>query len=151
MYQSTTTILLQICCQLLLEKNFNISDSTTLSFAVNQSVWLQDDNNLSTPQKELILWYQRLFHASVSWVQILMRDHKWLKSNYSENYLHQEPFIPCKEPRTPNCDAQGLKCAACQTAKICTWFPESHESHNVLANNVRNKFDKVLEEKKTQS
>ena len=127
---------------------FDVSDSTTLSFALSQSVLTQDNNNLSASQKELVLWHQRLSHASISWIQPLMRDRKWLKSDYSENSLHQGPFIPCKELRTPKCDAQGLKCAACQMAKACTRSPGSHELHGAPANNVGHTLDRVFEGKK---
>ena len=127
---------------------FKFSDSTTLSFSINHSVLMQYNDNMSESQKELILWHQRLSHASISWIQPLMRDHKWLKSNYSENSLHQGPFIPCKELRTTKCNTQGLKCAACQMAKACTRSPGSHESHDAPANNVRHNFDQILEGKK---
>ena len=79
-----------------------------------------------------------------------MKDRKWLKSNYSKHSLHQGPFIPCKENRTPKFDVQGLKCAACQMTNTCTRSPDSHKSHDAPANNVRHKFSQVLKGKKTK-
>ena len=75
------------------------------------------NTNLSAAQKETLLWHQRLSHASISWIQLLMRDRRWLQTNVKSYALHQGPFIPCKEPRGPTCDISGLKCAACLTAK----------------------------------
>ena len=34
----------------------------------------QNNVNLSASQKELLLWHQRLSHASVNWVQTLMHE-----------------------------------------------------------------------------
>ncbi len=61
------------------------------------SILSQKNTNLSSSQKELLLWHQRLLHASLSWIQILMRDSKWLqdKSN-NEVSLHSGPFITAK-------------------------------------------------------
>jgi hypothetical protein len=33
----------------------------------------KDNTNLSASQKEVLLWHQRLSHASIQWVQILMQ------------------------------------------------------------------------------
>ena len=75
------------------------------------------NQNLSASQKEVLLWHHRLSHASLSWIQLLMRDRKWLRDNTTPAALHQGPFIPCKEPRGPVCATGGLKCAACLAAK----------------------------------
>ena len=39
-----------------------------------KSILSDDNSNLSSPQKELLLWHQRLSHASLDWTQMLMRD-----------------------------------------------------------------------------
>ena len=83
------------------------------------------NTNLSAAQKEVLLWHQRLSHASIPWIQTLMRDRHWLSSQ--DNYaLHKGPFIPCKEDRGPRCDITGLKCAACLTAKATLRTPRTH-------------------------
>ncbi len=57
----------------------------------------QNNANLSASQKELLLWHQRLSHASVNWVQTLMRKKKWLPGSAdNKNALHSGPFIPTK-------------------------------------------------------
>jgi hypothetical protein len=39
-----------------------------------------ENQNLSSSQKELLLWHQCLSHANLSWIQTLMCDQKWLDS-----------------------------------------------------------------------
>ncbi len=58
---------------------------------------LSDSNvNLNASQKELLLWHHKLSHASISWIQLLMRDRKWLRDrNDGEISLHSGPFLPC--------------------------------------------------------
>jgi hypothetical protein len=52
----------------------------TLSNVSNMhSILSQVNTNLSSSQKELLLWHQCLLHALLSWIQILMRDRKLLK------------------------------------------------------------------------
>jgi len=57
-----------------------------------RSVLANDNTNLSNSQKELLLWHQRLSHTSMHWVQILMRDRKWLPSQENES-LHKGAYI----------------------------------------------------------
>jgi hypothetical protein len=60
--------------------------------------------NLSTSQKEVLLWHQCLSHASISWIQRLMHnDCKWLQNHDSLTSLDLGPFIPCKSARSSNC------------------------------------------------
>jgi hypothetical protein len=58
--------------------------------------------NLSAPQKEVLQWHQRLSHASISWIQCLMGNHKWLQDHDSLTSLHLGPFIPCKSAPSSN-------------------------------------------------
>jgi hypothetical protein len=51
------------------------------------------NQNLSSSQKELLLWHQRLSHANLSWIQTLMRDQKWLHDPATASSLHSGPFI----------------------------------------------------------
>jgi hypothetical protein len=83
----------------------------------------QNNANLSASQKELLLWHQRLSHASVNWVQILMCKQKWLPGSAdNKNALHSGPFIPMKSCAQV-CNTSTLKCAACLLAKASTKLP----------------------------
>lgn len=79
---------------------------------------LSDSNvNLNASQKELLLWHQKLSHDSISWIQLLMRDRKWLRDRSdSEISLHSGPFLPCRS-KCQTCDIDGLKCISCICAK----------------------------------
>jgi hypothetical protein len=48
----------------------NVAQTKTILSFANQ--------NLSSSQKELLLWHQHLSHANLSWIQTLMREQKWL-------------------------------------------------------------------------
>ena len=87
-----------------------------------QGIFGLSNLNLSASQKETLLWHYRLSHASIPWIQLLMQDHQWLKSNISSHVRHQGPFAPYKYPRTETCDLSGVHCAACLTEKahVCT-------------------------------
>jgi hypothetical protein len=85
----------------------------------------ESNTNLTAAQKETLLWHHRLSHASISWIQLLMRDRRWLQSNVPEMSLNRGPFIPCKAPRGPSVDIKCLKCAACLTAKAQVRSPRS--------------------------
>ena len=89
-----------------------------------RSVLSRKNTNLSSSQKELLFWHQRLLHTSVEWVQMLMRDQKWLPSHGSEHSLHTGPFIKTKS-RAPTCDTAGLKCTACLCAKASCRSPSN--------------------------
>jgi hypothetical protein len=67
----------------------NVSDTRSILSQVN--------TNLSSSQKELLLWHQPLLHALLSWIQILMHDRKWLKDKINNAAsLHSGPFITAK-------------------------------------------------------
>jgi hypothetical protein len=85
----------------------------------------QANTNLSSSQKELLLWHQRLSHASVKWIQAMMRDRKRLPSNDgNDTALHSGPFIPTKMgSRAHSCNTSTLQCAACLYAKDATRSP----------------------------
>jgi hypothetical protein len=86
---------------------------------------LQTNTNLSSSQKEVLLWHQRLSHASISWVQMLMHIRLFLPCNNDRTaVLHTGPFINTKS-RAPTCDTMSLKCAACLCAKTAVRLPEN--------------------------
>ena len=87
-----------------------------------KSLLSQYNTNLSSPQKELLLWHQRLSHASLDWIQMLMRDRKYLSATNADSSLHSGPFIKTKS-RAPVCDASKLKCSACLCAKATVCLP----------------------------
>jgi hypothetical protein len=83
----------------------------------------QANTNLSSSQKELLLWHQHLSHASVKWIQARMRDKEWLPSN-DGNDTASGPFIPTKMgSRAHSCTTSTLQCAACLYAKASTRSP----------------------------
>jgi hypothetical protein len=85
-----------------------------------KSVLHQKNSNLSSSQKEVLLWQQQLSHASTNWIQTLMRDRKWLPdTGYPNAALHLGPFIVAKSC-APICDVSNMKCVACLFAKAST-------------------------------
>ncbi len=98
---------------------------TADSLLTSNSILCTLNTNLSASQKELLLWHQRMSYASVYWIQILMRDWKWLMDKNDKNkVLQSRPFITPINLWSPTCDAKGLKCAACLCAKAhskTTW------------------------------
>ena len=69
----------------------------------------EDNPNLSTSQKELLLWHQRLGHVGFGWLQRLMRHQTG--TNDQEGY-EIPPCIPTTHPNTRKC--QAPVCATCQ-------------------------------------
>ncbi|KAL7468693.1 hypothetical protein ACHAXS_008919 [Conticribra weissflogii] len=98
-------------------QTFDFHDVQTSEFAACLSVVADGNKNLSAAQKDLLVWHHRLSHASVPWVQALMRDRRWLPNHDNTVCLHNGPILPSATPRAPNCDVSGLKCAACLMAK----------------------------------
>ncbi len=99
----------------------------------------QTNTNLSQSQKELLLWHQCLSHASVKWIQALMRDCKWPPSNVSKNdpALHSGPFIQTRAgSRAHCCDSSILHCAACLYAKASTRTPSNLALQPSPKNNI---------------
>ncbi len=115
--------------------------TSTFSYSSNDAArayptLLSDSNvNLTAAQKEVLLWHNKLSHASISWIQLLMRDRKWLRDHINTNdSLHSGPFLPCRT-KGPNCDIDGLKCIACLCAKAqrrSTTLHTRHDPDNLL-------------------
>lgn len=93
---------------------FDFSSTDALAYPT----LLADSNvNLTAAQKEVLLWHHKLSHASINWIQLLMRDKKWLQDKANDGAsLHTGPFLPCRA-RGPSCDIESLKCTACLCAK----------------------------------
>ncbi len=54
---------------------FNSSEFAAIN-DIKSSLLTASNTNLSQPQKEVLLWHQRLSHASIPWIQSLMRNKK---------------------------------------------------------------------------
>ena len=74
------------------------------------SLQLEENHNLSTPQKELALVHQRYGHAGMGWIQDLMKPTKDIVGEPS-----LPPLIPTRDKRTKG--VSHPKCAACFLAK----------------------------------
>ena len=74
---------------LLMNLSYVKSDNDTMSL-LNEA-----NTNLTAPQKELLLWHQRLSHAGFAWNQDLMRSGKHKVGGTST-----PPFIPTKHTTT---------------------------------------------------
>jgi hypothetical protein len=100
---------------------------------------LQININLSSSQKELLQWHQRLSHALISWVQSLMHNKSFLPcDNDCTAALHIGPFIKTKS-RAPTCDTMSLKCAACLCAKAAVQSPENTMAPKSIKNKLLKK------------
>ena len=77
----------------------------------------ENNTNISAAQKELILYHQRLSHASIRKIHHLMRTRKWLCDRIKQDPTFRcGTFLPC-QTLTPTCDTTGFKCLACVCAK----------------------------------
>lgn len=102
-----------------------------LSFAYNEKQiestyqLLHDNNyNLSKPQRELLLWHNRLAHAGFTWLQKLMRKGQPLE-------IGAPPLpttIPIKEKGTERCKLP--QCPACILGKQHRRTPDTTVIHN---------------------
>ena len=99
---------------------YTVTDMQTIHGV--KSLLTQDNTNLSSPQKELLLWHQWLSHASLDWIQMLMRDRKYLSATNADSSLHSGPFLRTKS-HAPVCDVSKLKCLACLCAKASVRSP----------------------------
>lgn len=74
---------------------------------------LHDNNvNLTRPQKEVLMWHNRLAHAGLGWIQDLMCVQK---GNHGEQSA--PPILPSKHSASKRCDIEGIKCPSCLLAK----------------------------------
>jgi hypothetical protein len=73
------------------------------------SVADETNQNLTAPQKELLLWHHRLAHANLQWVQWLAASHRDREDNRTKSLLET------KENKVSSCVLP--LCAACQVAK----------------------------------
>jgi hypothetical protein len=103
-----------------------------------QNILHQANTNLSSSQKELLLWHQRLSHASVKWIQAMMQVRNWLPSNDGNNTaIHLGPFILTKMgSRAHSCTTSTLQCAACLCAKASTRSPTNLAPRPLPKNNI---------------
>ncbi len=109
-------LLLECCLWLYCQyfKEINVIKSTLLPF----------NTYLSHSQKELLLWHQWLSYASISWVQLIMRERTFLPCIGNEIALHSGPLIKLKS-LAPHYDTSKLKCTACLYAKASIRSPSN--------------------------
>ena len=129
---------------------FAYTAADTVAFGKHENIFQPSNANLSASQKETLLWHQRLSHASMSWIQLLMRDRCWMKDYHSPSALHQGPFIPCKEPRGPTCDISCLKCSACLTAKAHVRSPTANRPVKTYSQEKIDRFTTKINGEKTK-
>ena len=75
----------------------------------SRSLIVPENSNLNTKERELLLWHYRLCHASLGWIQALMRPVKMAQEEA------QPPIVPTSCQGTRNVDHP--KCSACLLAK----------------------------------
>ena len=78
----------------------------------------KDNHNLSRPQKEVLLWHNRIGHVGCGWIQSLMRKRKDAVGNDSV-----PPVIPTKCASAHKCDQP--KCPACLLGKMHRLSPKT--------------------------
>ena len=104
-----------------------------------RNVLHQANTNLSHSQKELLLWHQRLSHASVKWIQVLMTERQWLPNDNNQP-LHSGPLLKTKAgSRARCCDCTTLLCVACLYAKASTRSPSNQAPRPSPKNSVLKK------------
>ena len=90
-------------------------DVTTLGNATLMagllSVADQTNQNLSQPQKEFLLWHQRLGHSNLQWNQTLMRTPENVTAGQGG------PYIVTRHPTCSRVKTDRLVCTACALSK----------------------------------
>ena len=94
------------------------------------------NHNMSKPQKELMIWHQRLGHAGFDWIQSLMRKPK---DEIGDN--DEPPVMPTKISSSANCDKP--KCAACALSKAHQRTPKSHTTQTKPENEMAMRRDNL--------
>eukprot|EP00804_Cyclotella_cryptica_P007267 CCRYP_017868-RA/>CCRYP_017868-RA protein AED:0.22 eAED:0.06 QI:0/0/0/1/1/1/2/0/1188 len=101
---------------------FSSSDNSAWSKTLLDS----KNMNLTSSQKELLLWHQRLSHTGLTTVHNLMRARKSPSVRKTDDLLplRQGVLLPCKFP-PPSSVAQCLLCAACEISKATRRRPDT--------------------------
>ncbi len=80
--------------------------------------------------------HQQLSHASVSWVQTMLRDKRWLPGTDSGDIaLHSRSFITTKSC-AHTCDASKLNCVVCLYANASTRSPTNQAPRSLSKNHA---------------
>ena len=105
---------------------FSITSADLTALASESDVLHRSNNNLTDSQKELLLWHQRLSHASIHWVRLLLRPRSFLSTMDNEAALHQGPYLPVSNDFVPReASISQIKCASCLAAKAHSHGPNS--------------------------
>ena len=89
----------------------------------NLSLLIEQNLNLTRPQKELNIWHYRLAHAGYGWIQSLMRVEKVAVGSPGT-----PPIIPTTNGSTSKCEAP--KCPSCLLGKQHRHTPGSQTTKN---------------------
>eukprot|EP00956_Cyclotella_meneghiniana_P016664 scaffold26464_cov80-Cyclotella_meneghiniana.AAC.2 len=104
---------------------FTFDSALASEWDVHLNVCDKSNKNLTSSERELLLWHHRLSHFHIEGVQSLLRDSKWLRVHEDpKSALHQGPILPSKHQRTCS-TSRDLKCAACLMAKSQRRTPSS--------------------------
>ncbi|KAL7478027.1 hypothetical protein ACHAW6_003813, partial [Cyclotella cf. meneghiniana] len=98
------------------QRCFAFSSSDSAAWTPN--VIAASNQNLTLAQKEILLWHQRLAHASLSTIHNLCRQTRRLTPRSHDDLvpLHDRHFLPCTY-NVPNAVCDHLLCGACECAK----------------------------------
>ena len=92
-----------------LESHNKLNLTRYLNLTKTKTLLVPENVNLDTKERELLLWHYRLAHASLGWIQALMRPVKMAQAEA------QPPIVPTSCKGTRNVDHP--KCPACILAK----------------------------------
>lgn len=93
--------------------------SSELRDAWAKGVLDERNQNLTMPQKELLLWHQRLSHCNLATIHNLCRHKRQTKARTEEDLkaIRDGQFLPCTHNVPNNSVCQNLICPACTIAK----------------------------------
>ena len=102
-------------------KCFSFTNTTADEWSDN--VLAEANLNLSSAQKELLRWHQRLSHAGLSTIHNLCRQKRnKIQSEADLIAIRDAAILPCTF-NVPSATCDGLLCAACATAKAARRSP----------------------------
>ena len=95
------------------------------------SVTEAENQNLTSTQKQLLSWHQRLGHIGFQWIQTLLRERQWFGESIDEFDKvdsHRTSFLPFTDPKIANCPAP--LCAACKLSRMTVRPRKSSTTNN---------------------
>lgn len=91
----------------------------------------KQNKNLTLPQKELLLWHQRLSHVNLFTVHNLLRLKRSPKVTAIDDFkpIRDKPTLPCSA-KIPSSACHHLLCAACEISKATRRRPSNYPAYN---------------------